>query len=142
MPSPNTLIGRHCMWLSPSAQVERALRVLDGAVALFDSVAGVEPQSETVWRQADKYGVPRMCFVNKARLLTLRSGRHLGYRTPSSMHIRQQLTAGCPRELTTVIRVWCMQSCLQPEPIVFASYIGHDRNALLRPRVRPCTSSA
>ena len=45
--------------------MERALRVLDGAVALFDSVAGVEPQSETVWRQADKYGVPRLCFVNK-----------------------------------------------------------------------------
>jgi len=51
--------------------VERALRVLDGAVALFDSVAGVEPQSETVWRQADKYGVPRMCFVNKARSFAL-----------------------------------------------------------------------
>ncbi len=46
-------------------EVERSLRVLDGAVALFDSVAGVEPQSETVWRQADKYGVPRICFVNK-----------------------------------------------------------------------------
>ena len=46
-------------------EVERSLRVLDGAVALFDSVAGVEPQSETVWRQADKYGVPRMAFVNK-----------------------------------------------------------------------------
>ena len=46
-------------------QVERALRVLDGAVALFDAVAGVEPQSETVWRQATKYGVPRICFVNK-----------------------------------------------------------------------------
>ena len=42
-----------------------ALRVLDGAVAVFDAVAGVEPQSETVWRQADKYGVPRLCFVNK-----------------------------------------------------------------------------
>ena len=46
-------------------EVERSLRVLDGAVALFDSVAGVEPQSETVWRQADKYGVPRLAFVNK-----------------------------------------------------------------------------
>ncbi len=46
-------------------EVERSLRVLDGAVAVFDSVAGVEPQSETVWRQADKYDVPRLCFVNK-----------------------------------------------------------------------------
>jgi elongation factor G len=48
-----------------TAEVERSLRVLDGAVAVFDAVHGVEPQSETVWRQADKYGVPRFCFINK-----------------------------------------------------------------------------
>ena len=48
-----------------TVEVERSLRVLDGAIALFDSVAGVEPQSETVWRQADKYTVPRIAYINK-----------------------------------------------------------------------------
>src|SRR5687768_9144436 len=48
-----------------TAEVQRSLRVLDGGVVVFDAVAGVEPQSETVWRQADQYGVPRICFVNK-----------------------------------------------------------------------------
>ena len=48
-----------------TAEVERSLRVLDGGVVVFDAMAGVEPQSETVWRQADRYGVPRICFINK-----------------------------------------------------------------------------
>src|SRR5512142_1562858 len=48
-----------------TAEVQRSLRVLDGGIVIFDAVQGVEPQSETVWRQADRYGVPRICFVNK-----------------------------------------------------------------------------
>src|SRR5690606_40682941 len=48
-----------------TAEVQRSLRVLDGGIVVFDGVAGVEPQSETVWRQANEYGVPRICFINK-----------------------------------------------------------------------------
>ncbi|CAN5535381.1 elongation factor G [soil metagenome] len=68
-------------------EVERSLRVLDGAVAVFDSVAGVEPQTETVWRQANKYHVPRMCFVNKMD----RTGANF-YRTVEMIEDRLQST--------------------------------------------------
>ncbi len=71
-------------------EVERSLRVLDGAVAVFDGVAGVEPQSETVWRQADKYGVPRICFVNKLD----RTGASFDYSFDS---IRERLTPDAVR---------------------------------------------
>jgi len=69
-----------------TAEVERSLRVLDGAVAVFDAVAGVEPQSETVWRQADKYRVPRICFVNKMDRVGADFGRTLA-------QIREKLQA-------------------------------------------------
>jgi elongation factor G len=71
-------------------EVERSLRVLDGAVTVFDGVAGVEPQSETVWRQADKYGVPRICFVNKLD----RTGASFDFSFDS---IRERLTADAIR---------------------------------------------
>src|SRR5512136_2511243 len=58
-----------------TAEVQRSLRVLDGGVVVFDAVAGVEPQSETVWRQADRFGVPRICFVNKMDRLGADFGR-------------------------------------------------------------------
>lgn len=69
-----------------TAEVQRSLRVLDGGVVVFDGVQGVEPQSETVWRQADKYNVPRICFVNKLD----RTGASLGY---SIKTIREKLGA-------------------------------------------------
>jgi elongation factor G len=75
-------------------EVERSLRVLDGAVAAFDSVSGVEPQSETVWRQADKYSVPRIAFMNKMdheRAIHARSSRCERRADPDSGRRRRQV---------------------------------------------------
>src|SRR4030066_1160163 len=69
-----------------TAEVQRSLRVLDGGIVIFDAVQGVEPQSETVWRQADRYSVPRICFVNKLD----RTGASLSY---SIKTIREKLGA-------------------------------------------------
>ena len=93
-------------------EVERSLRVLDGAVTVFDGVAGVEPQSETVWRQADKYGVPRICFVNKLD----RTGASFEYSfesirdrlTPNA--VRAQLPIGLEDKLEGVVDLVAMNA--------------------------------
>ncbi|MBR1600775.1 MAG: elongation factor G [Alphaproteobacteria bacterium] len=95
-----------------TAEVERSLRVLDGAITVFDSVAGVEPQSETVWRQADKYNVPRICFCNKMDRIGANFYRcldmivdHLGAR-PMAM----QLPLGAEAEFRGVIDLLKMKA--------------------------------
>ncbi|MEU4921007.1 elongation factor G [Streptomyces parvus] len=100
-----------------TVEVERSLRVLDGAVTVFDGVAGVEPQSETVWRQADRYGVPRICFVNKldrtgadffrcVEMIVDRLGA-----TPIVM----QLPIGAEADFTGVVDLVSMKAFVYPE---------------------------
>ena len=105
-------------------EVERSLRVLDGAVAVFDSVAGVEPQSETVWRQADKYGVPRLCFINKMD----RAGANFG-RCVSMIRERLhavpavlQIPVGVEDKFRGVIDLIEMQAIIWDEETLGADY--------------------
>ncbi len=106
-------------------EVERSLRVLDGAVAVFDSVAGVEPQSETVWRQADKYGVPRLCFINKMdrigadfRRCVAMIRERLGA-VPLVLH----LPVGAEADFSGVIDVVRMQSLVWKDEALGAEFV-------------------
>ncbi len=117
-------------------EVERSLRVLDGAVALFDSVAGVEPQSETVWRQADKYGVPRLAFVNKMD----RVGADF-FRTVAMMKDRLrsnavpvQLPLGSEDKYRGVIDLITMKAVVWDEESLGAKYREDDVPADMRPQ--------
>jgi elongation factor G len=111
-----------------TAEVERSLRVLDGAVAVFDAVAGVEPQSETVWRQADKYAVPRIAFVNKMdrvgadfeRCVSMMRSR-LG-----ASPVVVQLPWGKEEHLRGVIDLMRMKGILYQDESLGADYEEHD----------------
>ncbi len=102
-----------------TVEVERSLRVLDGAVAVFDSVAGVEPQSETVWRQADKYRVPRIAFINKMD----RVGAHFDNSVQSMRErlganpIKVQLPIGAEAEFTGVVDLINMKAVLYKDDL-------------------------
>ena len=107
-----------------TVEVERSLRVLDGAVAVFDGVAGVEPQSETVWRQADKYHVPRICFVNKMD----RTGANF-YRCVDMIVDRlgakplvMQLPDGCESDFIGVVDLLTMQAYHWKDETMGAKY--------------------
>ncbi|MCR4623362.1 MAG: elongation factor G [Alphaproteobacteria bacterium] len=107
-----------------TVEVERSLRVLDGAIAVFDGVAGVEPQSETVWRQADKYNVPRICFVNKMD----RTGANF-YRCVDMIVDRlgakplvMQLPDGCESDFIGVVDLLTMQAYHWKDETMGAKY--------------------
>jgi elongation factor G len=88
-------------------EVERSLRVLDGAVAVFCSVGGVEPQSETVWRQADKYMVPRIAFINKMDRVGADFSRGVGMIATASRRTRSRSSCrSAPRSTSAASSTW------------------------------------
>ena len=109
-------------------EVERSLRVLDGAVAVFDSVGGVEPQSETVWRQADRYHVPRICFVNKMDRIGadfFRCVKQIKERLGASPLVLQ-LPIGSEAEYVGVVDLVNMQSIIWKEETLGAEFVRGD----------------
>ena len=106
-------------------EVERSLRVLDGAVAVFDSVAGVEPQSETVWRQADNYAVPRICFVNKMDRIGADFARCVGMIRDrlGATPLLVQLPIGAEAEFIGVVDLVEMQSVIWKDEALGAEFV-------------------
>ena len=109
-------------------EVERSLRVLDGAVAVFDSVAGVEPQSETVWRQADKYNVPRMCFVNKMDRMGADFYRCVDMikERLGSVALVTQLPIGAEAEFEGMVDLLKMKAIVWDDESMGANYVEKD----------------
>jgi elongation factor G len=111
-----------------TVEVERSLRVLDGAVAVFDAVAGVEPQSETVWRQADKYRVPRICFVNKMDRIGADFRRTLG-QVESKLQanpVAIQLPIGSEDRFRGVVDLIAMKAVVYKDETMGADYLLED----------------
>jgi len=115
-------------------EVERSLRVLDGAVAVFDSVAGVEPQSETVWRQADRYNVPRICFVNKMDRTGANFGRCVEMMVDrlGAKPLVLQLPIGVEADYVGVVDLVAMRSITWKDEALGAEFIIGDIPADLR----------
>src|SRR5450756_1182237 len=111
-----------------TAEVERSLRVLDGAVAVFDAVSGVEPQSETVWRQADKYRVPRICFVNKMDRVgaDFRGTLEQIERKLGANPVAVQLPLGSEERFTGVIDLVSMRAIRYKDETLGAEYVVED----------------
>jgi elongation factor G len=111
-----------------TAEVERSLRVLDGAVAVFDAVSGVEPQSETVWRQADKYRVPRICFVNKMDRVgaDFRATLEQIERKLQANPVAIQLPIGSEEHFTGVIDLIGMRAIRYKDETLGAEYVVED----------------
>ena len=109
-------------------EVERSLRVLDGAVAVFDSVAGVEPQSETVWRQADKYNVPRICFVNKMDRIGADFYRCVDMIVDrlGAAPLVMQLPIGSESEFQGVVDLFKMKAIVWKDETMGAEYVEED----------------
>jgi elongation factor G len=109
-------------------EVERSLRVLDGAVTVFDSVAGVEPQSETVWRQADKYRVPRICFVNKMDRIGADFARcvHMISERLGARPLVVQLPIGVESDFAGVVDLIRMRSIIWKDEALGAEFVYGD----------------